>query len=105
MRRCLPYLLLFLSPLCQAECALSHSDNGTLSISVAGNGPCFRSQEQRAAFAQDFKTAVRTELSDSSNPQRKPVHDSHAALTGFDHLRRQSEVLNGHGPIYYGQRR
>lgn len=105
MLRCLPYVLFFLSPLCQAECAVSHSDTGTLSISVSGNGPCFQSQEQRAAFAQDFKTAVRTELPESSNAPRKPTQDSRAALTGFDHLRRQSEVLNGRGPIYYGQRR
>jgi hypothetical protein len=105
MLRRLPYVLLFLSPLCQAECALNHSDAGTLSISVSGNGPCFRSREQRAAFTEDFKAAVRTELPDSSGAHRKPAQDSHAALTGFDHLRRQSEVLSGRGPVYYGQRR
>jgi hypothetical protein len=101
MFRCLPLLLSFLCCLCHAECALTRSDAGTLSIAVRGNGPCFSSSEQRQAFADGLKAAVRAEPS----AHAKPPGDSHEALTGFDHLRRQSDTLNQRGPTYYGQRR
>jgi hypothetical protein len=100
MLRRFAYVLLFLCPLSHAGCALNRSAAGTLSISVSGDGRCFRSDEERQAFAEDFKSAVRE---DGAEP-RKPVRSNHDALLGFDHLRRQSETLNERGPIYYGQR-
>jgi hypothetical protein len=101
MFRCLPFLLSFFCCLCHADCAVSRSGSGTISIAVSGDGPCFRSPQQRQAFAEDFKAAVRNDPS----ARDKPSRDSHEALAGFDHLRRQSETLNQRGPVYYGQRR
>jgi hypothetical protein len=105
MFRYLPFALFLLCPTVHAECAVNRADAGGLSISVSGDGHCFRSPQERQVFAESFKSAVRDESVGSENGRRRPMHDSHEALNGFDHLRRQSEVLSGRGPVYYGQRR
>jgi hypothetical protein len=99
MFRFLPYCLFFACSLSHAACALSQSDAGEVSISVSGNGPCFHNEQQRQAFAVAFRAAVNGD----ATPRARSFQDRHEALSGFDHLRRQSEVLN-RGPVYYGQR-
>ncbi|MDB5760021.1 MAG: hypothetical protein JWM30_3310 [Burkholderia sp.] len=96
----LPLLLLGLN--CQAACEVASDGNDTISL-VVQSGGCFRSDQQRQAFATQLKQAV--QAMDGGGNARSPHRKSTAEqLNGFGDLKRQSKHLSPPPTVYYGQR-
>lgn len=95
-----PFLLL-LSWNCQAACDVATDGGDTISL-VVESGGCFRSEQQRQAFATQLKQAVRSmETGSSRQLQRKSTAEQ---LNGFGDLKRQARHLSPPPLVYYGQR-
>lgn len=100
-----PAVTLSLFLLCwnsHAACAVAMDDNDTVSV-VVESGGCFRSDQQRQAFATQLKQVVQVMESDSTRtPQRKSTSEQ---PNGFGDLKRQATHLPPvTPPVYYGQR-
>lgn len=96
----LPLLLLCWN--CHAACGVAMDGGDTISLVVEGGGNCFRSDQQRQAFAEQLKQAVRTMETGSSRPiNRKSTAEK---LNGFGDLKRQAKHLSSPPPVYFGQR-
>ena len=102
MVRAVTTLLLFLLCWnCYAACDVAMTSDDTLSL-VVESGSCFRSDQQRQAFATQLKQAVSTlENSSTRTLQRKSTADQ---LNGFGDLKRQAKHLAPSPPVYFGQR-
>ena len=86
---------------CQAACEVASDGNDTVSL-VVQSGGCFRSEQQRQAFATQLKQAVQgMDGANSRSPQRKSTAEQ---LNGFGDLKRQSRHLSPPPTVYYGQR-
>jgi hypothetical protein len=96
----LPLLLLCWN--CHAACDVAMTSDDTISL-VVESGSCFRSDQQKQAFATQLKQAVRTmENSSTRTPQRKSTAEQ---LNGFGDLKRQAKHLAPAAPpVYFGQR-
>lgn len=95
------FFLLLFSLNCQAACDVATDGGDTISLRVEGGG-CFRSEQQRQAFAAQLKQAVRSmETSSSRTMERKSTAEQ---LNGFGDLKRQAKHLAPAPPVYYGQR-
>lgn len=93
--------LLLLCWNCHAACDVAMTGDDTMSLVVADGG-CFRSDQQRQAFATQLKQAVRAvENSSAKTTQRKSTAEQ---LNGFGNLKRQAKQLAPSPPVYYGQR-
>lgn len=94
--------LLLLCWNCHAACDVAMTGDDTISL-VAQNGSCFRSGQQKQAFATQLKQAVRTlENNSARSIQRKSTADQ---LNGFSDLKRQAKHLAPAAPpVYFGQR-
>nr|WP_314623239.1 hypothetical protein [uncultured Noviherbaspirillum sp.] len=100
-RPAVTFAALFLSWNCHAACDVTKSGSDTISL-VVESGGCFRSDEQKQAFASQLKQAVQSmENSTSRLPQRKSTAEQ---LNGFGDLKRQARHLAPAPPVYYGQR-
>ena len=87
---------------CYAACDVAMTSDDTLSL-VVESGSCFRSDQQKQAFATQLRQAVRTmENNSSRTPSRKSTADQ---LNGFGDLKRQAKHLAPAAPpVYFGQR-
>lgn len=96
----LPLLLLCWN--CQAACGVAMDGSDTISLVVESGGSCFRSEQQRQAFAAQLKQAVRTmETGSARQVNRKSTAEQ---LNGFGDLKRQARHLSPAPPVYFGQR-
>jgi hypothetical protein len=95
------FILLLPSWNCHAACDVAMTGDDTISLMVE-SGSCFRSDQQKQAFATQLKQAVRTlENSSTRTPQRKSTAEQ---LNGFGDLKRQAKHLAPAPPVYFGQR-
>ena len=95
------FLLLLPMWNCHAGCDVTMDGGDTISLLVKSGG-CFRSEQQRQAFATQLKQAVQTmENHSSGSLQRKSTAEQ---LNGFGDLKRQARHLSPAPPVYYGQR-
>ena len=93
--------LLLLCWNCHASCDVAMTSDDTIAL-VVESGGCFRSDQQKHAFATQLKQAVRTlENSSTRTPQRKSTAEQ---LNGFGDLKRQAKHLAPAPPVYFGQR-
>jgi hypothetical protein len=84
-----------------AACDVTRSGVDTISL-VVESGGCFRSEQQKQAFATRLKQAVQSmETSNSRFPQKKSTAEQ---LNGFGDLKRQAKHLAPSPPVYYGER-
>lgn len=100
-RPALAFITVFLCWNAHAACDVKRSDNDTISL-VVESGGCFRSDQQKQAFATQLKQALQSMENGSSRlPQRTSTAEK---LNGFGDLRRQAKQLSPAPPVYYGQR-
>jgi hypothetical protein len=101
VRPAVALVALLLSWNCHAGCELTKSASDTISL-VVESGGCFRSEQQKQAFATQLKQAVQSmENTPSRLPQRKSTAEQ---LNGFGDLKRQAKHLAPAPTVYYGQR-
>ena len=86
---------------CYAACDVTRSGIDTISL-VVESGGCFRSDQQKQAFATQLKQAVQSMGNGTSRfPGKKSAAEE---LNGFGDLKRQAKHLSPAPPVYYGQR-
>lgn len=84
-----------------AGCEVATDGGDTVTL-VVKSGGCFRSPEQKQAFAAQLKEAVGAMNRESGGGfHRKSTAEQ---LNGFGDLKRQARNLSPAPPVYYGQR-